>query len=98
MQERLGFNTFRTGEATSTVLAVRGLKWAPIEGVPPSLFSPSSQSFSIKFDTLKGVGERLKSLLILSHARLGPHEPSLSPITLPYRPPSDPKAFTTLTP
>lgn len=39
MQERLGFNTFCTGEATPTVLAVLGLKWALIEGVPTSLFS-----------------------------------------------------------
>lgn len=40
MQERLGFNTFRTGEATRTVLAVLGLRGP--------LFSPSPQAFSSK--------------------------------------------------
>lgn len=79
MQKRLGFNIFRTEEATPTVLGVLGLKGALIKGLSPSLFSSSSLSFSKKLGTLKGVGGRPKSWLILPYTRLGPHKPSLSP-------------------
>lgn len=46
-----------------------------------------------KLDTLKGVGERLNYLLILPHARLGPHNLPF-PLTAPT-PLSNPKAFAT---
>ena len=80
MQERLGFNTFRTGEATPTILGVLGLKGELIKAMPPDCshlpLCPPLKSL-IRLRDLGG--GQLKSLLIFPHVRLGPHKPSLSP-------------------
>lgn len=75
MQERLGFNTFLTGEATPAVWEVLSFKGTLIRGGAPSSSSPSSQYVSIKLIPL---GE-LKSTYSLPGKTCPPHVFPLSP-------------------
>lgn len=79
MPEVLGFNTFRSGEATPTVLRVLGLRGAPRSGGCPLTVFTFSSVLLYKACYVSGSWEKLKYLLILFQARLDPRKPSLSP-------------------